>query len=250
MDRGDRAVVRIVGLACPAQGSLEVRTIPCDTLSTLDRGFSRPPDAASGRTHPVDVKRKQLPHVKKDPKNGPGEEKPGNIDKVRDILFGGQMRDYDRRFSRFEERLAQEIAELKEDTRKRLAALEQFVKQETASLGDRIKAEHDERTGAAKDLGREMRESAKAVEKKHGQLDDQIDKLQRELRKQILELHKRLTDDMEGKIADVTARLNQESGDLRNDKTDRAMLAALLNEMALRLSDEPPAAGADNGRKG
>jgi seryl-tRNA synthetase len=197
--------------------------------------------------HAMDAKKKPS---KKDPKNLPADETPGNIDKVRDILFGGQMRDFDRRFSRFEERLAQETTELKEDMRKRLAALEQFVKQENASLGDRIKAEHDERATADKDLAREVRDGAKAMEKKTGQIDDQIEKLQRELRKQILDLHKKLTDDIRGKIDDVLARLNQESADLRNDKTDRATLAALLNEMALRLSSDPPVPGADNGRKG
>ena len=191
---------------------------------------------------------KSKPQNKKALKNG-AEDNPGNIDKVRDILFGGQMRDYDRRFSRFEDRLVQESGELKEDMRKRLAALEQFVKQETASLTERIKGEHDERAGALKDLTREMRESSKAVEKKLGQLDDQIDKLQRELRKQILDLHKKLSDDMREKIDDVLARLNQESTDLRHDKTDRAVLAALLNEMALRLSSEPTENGADHGRK-
>ena len=30
----------------------------------------------------------------------------GNVDKIRDILFGSQMRDYDRRFSTLEERLS------------------------------------------------------------------------------------------------------------------------------------------------
>lgn len=197
----------------------------------------------------MNTKPKQPQAAKKEPK-GPADETGGNIDKVRDILFGGQMRDYERRFVRFEERLAQETAELKEDMRKRLTALEQFVKQETAATADRIKAEHDERAGAVKDLSREMREGAKAVEKKTGQLDDQIEKLQRELRKQILELHKRLTDDIRQKIDDVLARLGQESADLRNDKADRAVLAAILNEMALRLSGEPPAPGAPNGRKG
>jgi len=195
----------------------------------------------------VDTKK---PTNKKDSKKLPADDNPGNIDKVRDILFGGQMRDYDRRFSRFEERLVQESAELKEDVRKRLLALEQFVKQETASLADRIKAEHDERVSAAKELGREVRDNAKATEKKTGQIDDQIDKLQRELRKQILDLHKRVTDDIRGKIDDVLARLSQEAADLRNDKADRATIAALLNEMALRLSSDQPAPGADNGRKG
>lgn len=31
----------------------------------------------------------------------------GNVDKIRDILFGGQMRDYDRRFARVEDRITQ-----------------------------------------------------------------------------------------------------------------------------------------------
>ena len=52
----------------------------------------------------------------------------GNIDKIREILFGGHMRDYDRRFSRVEEQLVKESLELREDTRKRFEALEAFVK--------------------------------------------------------------------------------------------------------------------------
>src|SRR6187551_111575 len=35
----------------------------------------------------------------------------GNLDKVRDLLFGGQMRDYDRKFARLEERLVKETAD-------------------------------------------------------------------------------------------------------------------------------------------
>ena len=33
----------------------------------------------------------------------------GNVDKIREILFGGQMRAYDKRFSRLEERLTKEV---------------------------------------------------------------------------------------------------------------------------------------------
>ena len=198
----------------------------------------------------METKTKQAQSAKKDSKNQAADETGGNIDKVRDILFGGQMRDYERRFSRFEEKLAQETAELKEDLRKRLTALEQFVKQEMASVSDRIKTEHDERAGADKDLARDMRESAKTVEKKTSQIDEQIEKLQGELRKQVLDLHKRLSDDIQKKVDDVLARLNQTAKDLNHDKTDRAALAALLNEMALRISADPPAPGAKNGRKG
>lgn len=180
----------------------------------------------------------------------PGDDSAGNIDKVRDILFGGQMRDYDRRFQRLEERLVQEVGELKDDLRKRLAALEQFMKQEVASLADRITTEHDERTNATKDLSREARESAMAFEKKTGQLDDQIGRVQRELRQQILELQQRMSDDLREKVDDVLARLAREANELRSDKTDRATLAALLTEMAMRLNNELTIPGLDNGRHG
>ena len=39
----------------------------------------------------------------------------GNLDKVRDLIFGGQMRDYDRKFARLEERLAKETADLRDE---------------------------------------------------------------------------------------------------------------------------------------
>jgi len=173
-----------------------------------------------------------------EPKGPLTEEGVGNLDKVRDILFGGQIRDYDRRFSRIEERLVKETADLKDEVRQRLAALEQYVKNETATLSERIKTEHDERSDATKDLARELRDASKAFEKKTGQLDDQIARVQREARQQILELQQHLTDDLRQKIDEVLARLTQEATELRADKTDRATLAALLTEMAMRLNNE------------
>ena len=174
----------------------------------------------------------------------------GNIDKVRDILFGGQMRDYERRFARLEERLLQETTELKEEVRRRLSALESFVKQETESLSDRIRTEQEERSDATKDLAQDARNASKAFEKKAGQLDDAISRVQRDLRQQLLELHQNMSDDTRRKIDDVLARLQQESSVLRNDKTDRATLASLLTEMAMRLTNELSIPGVDKGRNG
>ena len=89
-----------------------------------------------------------------------------NLDKVRDILFGVQMRDYEKRFSRVEERLAKDIAEMKEDVRKRLEALEGYTKKEVESLEDRIKSEQETRTEQIKDVSREIKDNAKAFEKR------------------------------------------------------------------------------------
>ena len=61
-----------------------------------------------------------------DSKNNAAEIEPrdgANVDKIRDILFGSQMRDYEKRFSRLEERLTKAQDTLREDLKKRFDAL-------------------------------------------------------------------------------------------------------------------------------
>ena len=161
-----------------------------------------------------------------------------NVDKIRDILFGSQMRDYEKRFIRLEERLAKDAASLREETKKRLEALEGFVHQEVDSLGERLKNEKVERTDALKDLEREMHESAKSLDKKHSHLDDELAKGTAELRARILEQSKALTSEIESKHRDLSASLEREVQILQGDKTDRKALADLFTELAMRLKEE------------
>ena len=75
--------------------------------------------------------------------NDPGS---GNIDKIRDILFGSNMRDYEQRFARLEEALKKESSDLRETTRRHLETLESFVHKELAALEARLNTERDERS--------------------------------------------------------------------------------------------------------
>lgn len=68
-----------------------------------------------------------------------------NLDKVRDLIFGGQMRDYDRRFTALEERIVKETADLRDEVRKRLSAIEGLISREVDALNDRLKAEQEDR---------------------------------------------------------------------------------------------------------
>jgi DNA anti-recombination protein RmuC len=161
-----------------------------------------------------------------------------SIDKVRDILFGVQMRDYDKRFTRLEERLIKETTDLKDDVKKRLGSLEQFMKQEFESLGERLSAEHAGREDAVKELGQQQRDASTAFEKKTAAIDDQLAKVQRDLRQQILDLQKELTDEILQRHQDMVATLTRDSSELRDEKADRAALASLFTEMAMRLSNQ------------
>src|SRR3984885_9783639 len=95
-----------------------------------------------------------------------------NVDKIRDILFGSQMRDYDKRFGRLEERLAKAADALRDDLKKRFDSLESFVQQEVESLHQRLKTEKAERVETLKDLTRETRDSAKSLENRLSQVDE------------------------------------------------------------------------------
>lgn len=162
----------------------------------------------------------------------------GSIDKVRDILFGNQVREFERRFMRLDERLAKEISDLKADIKSRLDALELYTKKEVESLVEQNKTEHADRLDASASLSRELNETGKSLERRILTLDEQLSKGQRELRQQMLEQDHRLTDEIRRQADEILTALSREAQELRSDKADRATLASLLTEMALRLTND------------
>ena len=162
----------------------------------------------------------------------------GNLEKIRDILFGAHVREYDRRFARLEERIQKEAADAREDTRRRLDSLENFIKQEVAALGDRLRSENQQRTQATEEITRELRDTGRSLTQKLHQMDEQSSATHREIRQQLLDQSKTLSDEIRQKYDEIAAALAREARDLRNDKTDRAALANLFTELALRLNNE------------
>jgi hypothetical protein len=162
----------------------------------------------------------------------------GNLEKVRDILFGNQMREVDRRFARLEERIIKETRDLKDDIKRRLDALEAYTIKETETLAGHIRQEQGDRVDANARLARDLADTAEAFERRSASLDEQRAKSQREIRQHILEQMQRLSEETRERIDEVLAALARETHELRHDKTDRMALASLLKEMAMRLTDE------------
>lgn len=184
----------------------------------------------------------------------------GNIEKVRDILFGTQMREYEKRFARMEERMMKEISNLRDETRKRFDAVEGYAKKEIESLCDRLSVEQNERVEsikreaellsnrlkgeqvergeAIKELAMEMKETNRLLEKKIAQLDELLGKISRDLRQQILDQSKELSEVIRLKYEDATAALERVGRELRLDKVDRSKLSELFMGMALQVTDD------------
>jgi hypothetical protein len=160
------------------------------------------------------------------------------VDRIRDILFGPLMREYDGRFQRLEDNLAREASEIRTDTQERLDLLERFIKGEVDSLNSRAAAEHGERCNATDKLGRDLADAARNLDTKVSNLSEQTAKNLGELRELLLEQSKILGAEIKDKYDQMKAGLDHEAAQIRSGMIARETLAEMLSEVALRLKNE------------
>src|ERR1700720_147100 len=88
------------------------------------------------------------------------------VDKIRDLLFGNQMQDYDRRFSKLEDRFLQRFKDIESETARTLSAHESNAKKQVESVAGQLREEKDLRSDADKEIERMLREHDQALEKR------------------------------------------------------------------------------------
>ncbi len=168
-----------------------------------------------------------------------------NVDQIRDILFGGQMRDYERRFGELQQRLDLEATRLREETARALAGLDARLAEEIDKLGKQLRQEIADRSQAVDDLETRTQQAARTA---RNELSTQIAQLQQELaaaterqRRQFAEIG----NDLKRAMSEADAALAAARNELRGDKVGRDDLAAMFAEIALRLRGdlEAPTSG-------
>jgi len=85
-----------------------------------------------------------------------------------------------------------------------------------------------------------LKKLSKELLRKVSLLDDSVTSQNRELREQLLSQSKSLSSEINSTKEHLNNALIQATNELQHNKTDRASLAELLSEMALRLKDEFP----------
>ena len=114
------------------------------------------------------------------------EAQPESLDKVRDILFGGQMRAVETRLQGLEERLRREHEALGADFARQVESLDAFIRSETQALGERLAAERTKRGEEIKALAAEIKETIRALERRHVKLEEAANLADASLRDQLL----------------------------------------------------------------
>ena len=172
-------------------------------------------------------------------KSGPGETGADrNVEQIRDILFGGQMRDYDRRFQELSQHIEGELARMRTDADKRLVALDKRLDEQLDKLGKALRQETGDRNKAVDDLESRLQQAART---QRAELNNAIDSVSRDLVGTDERLRAALAE-LDAAIKDHASRAGQALGsareELRGEKVGREDLAALLTEVALRLQGQ------------
>ena len=171
-------------------------------------------------------------------RNAPTGEVDGNVDKIREILFGGQMRDYEGRFADLEKRLTQRIDRMGVELEKRIERLNTYAKREVDKLAERIKTERKDRLADSKSGSRDLKETVQQVEGWFGEVEDRLDVESKELRNAIHEQSEELANLVAETRDHLNTALSSETRQLEDAKLAREDLASLLSEVALRLKKD------------
>ena len=164
--------------------------------------------------------------------------KPENMEKIRDLLFGPQVKGFQTQFDRLEESLLREIHDVRDELRKQVDSIERFLKNELDKLSGKLDAEKDDRGAAVKKLTDGIRETQETHDKSATRLDNRIEQNAKETREQLLDQTKRLTDEMLRKHEDALEALMKSSGQIRAEYVDRSDLSRLFTELAVQLNAE------------
>lgn len=168
----------------------------------------------------------------------PSDELGGNVDQIRQILFGGQMRDYEKRFVEMEKRLLKSIEQLANNFEKRVDRLDAYSKREVGKLTDQLKAERKTRAEDGTELSNEIDNLGQQVESWFAEVEEQMESESRQLRASLKAQGDELLEEIQDTSKQVSSSLQGETQELAEAKLGREDLAALLSEVALRLKKD------------
>jgi DNA repair exonuclease SbcCD ATPase subunit len=176
------------------------------------------------------------------------------VDKIRDLLFGNQMQDYDRRFSKLEERFLQRFKDVESDTARNLSAFDSNSKKQVESLASQLREEKDLRADTDKEIERSLREQTQSLEKRLRTMSDQVSQLERDFADRVAREVQSLHEEIKHRNQDLNHTMEKMFAELSNVKTDRNLLAGLFVEVAKCLNQDGGAKsvgkGAGDGSRG
>lgn len=159
----------------------------------------------------------------------------GNIDQIRDIIFGSQLRDFETRFEKLESDLSMLQQEIEDRTEQVKTVLSTEMRAAVEALEKKFKnlnLNTQEETG-------DLRQQIDRVNRKYSSsieaLDEAIDKQSNSIRDELSQTRDRLQEDVRSLKNQVFEELTRRFSVLRDEKVARDDMAEILFELGMRL---------------
>lgn len=160
----------------------------------------------------------------------------GNVDQIRDILFGGQMRDYDRRFDELDERSKREAERARAEFIKRFESIEQLLKEQADKHAAQLKKLDTELKASSEAAAVSSDRLAKALRSELSDVDEKHDAGNTALRDRVHKLANETAESLRSSQDEISLVIDRMGNALRDEKVARDELAGFFSEMALRLT--------------
>ncbi len=159
----------------------------------------------------------------------------GDIEKVRDILFGKYVSSFEDRFAQLEKRLEADVEELKDRLSRKIESMDDAVNQSLSKLDQQIESEKSERDAELKNLQNTLGEAETALQHAISMMEDQANQDLAAVRASLEESHQELLDQTLSVQAQLVGQLEEQKKELQGDKVGRQALALMLDEVAVKL---------------
>lgn len=162
-------------------------------------------------------------------------ERLGNIDQIRDIIFGAQLRDFNSRFEKLESELALLQQEMHDYASQVKSVLSTEVRAAIDSFEKKLKSlsltSQEENADLRQQLDRLNRKFSSNLEA----LDESVDLQTSSLRQDLSQTRDRLQEEVRNLRSQVFDELNNRMAMLREGKVSRDDMAEILFELGMKL---------------
>lgn len=161
----------------------------------------------------------------------------GELEKVRNLLFGEHARETDQRLEHLEGRVEERLSSLRADLQSQIDGLDSFAREEQESLDDRLATQKKVHREDVNNLEREVQQLKRELADAREELNDTLDRTERSFRERVHQQEKDLSQQMADQHAELSSMIEAAVARLRGDATDRRALADLFEQVATRLRE-------------
>lgn len=159
----------------------------------------------------------------------------GDIEKVRDILFGKYVESFEQRFALLEKRLEADVEQLKLRLNDKIDSMDDEVNKSVKRLDQQIDAEKSSRDSELNALQEMLNKAEATLRDSISLMEDQANQDLAAVRTNLEQSHKELLKHSESVQTSLTKQLEEQKQDLGQDKVGRQNLALMLDEVAVKL---------------